>query len=163
MKQKKINPAIKLLLKTLIIIGVFACVIAFVFTPYRVVGNNMFPFVQDGNLAIFYQLGELTTNDVILYQDNNGNKKIGRVVATAGQIVKFSEDGYEIDGYTPSETNPYSTTATDLTKYPLSIQADTYFVLNDFRADEDDSRKNGTVNSDQIIGKLFFLFRCRDF
>lgn len=50
---KKYKFLIKFLFKILLICGFFWLVLTFVFQPFRMSGNMMFPGVRDGDLGIF--------------------------------------------------------------------------------------------------------------
>lgn len=165
-KKKKYGYLVRFLLKTAFIFGSGAMILIFVFEPYRITGNSMSPFVRDGDLGVFYKLEDYYLNDVILYDDDQGNRRVGRIVATGGQTVDFPEDGgYEVNGYQPTEEVPYETyaaTGVSVT-YPLDLGEDEYFVLNDFRPITADSREMGSIRRQQIRGKLLFLLRRRNF
>lgn len=165
-KKKKYAFLLNFLLKTAAIIGAVILLLTYVFEPYRVTGNTMSPFVRDGDLGVFYKLEGFYLNDVILYDDAEGNRRIGRIVATGGQTVNFPEEGgYEVNDYQPTEEVPYETYAAEGSgvTYPLLLGEDEYFVLNDFRSITTDSREIGSVHQSQIRGKLLFLFRRRSF
>ena len=154
----------RFLVKTGIIAGIITTILIFVLSFHRMSGNNMFPFFQDGDLGVFYKLGSSSLNDVVLYNDKDGNLNVGRIVAAGRQTIKFREDGgYEVNGYETVEEIPYETHTEDLSVYPLTLKDDEFFILNDFRSDSNDSRQFGPVKSSDIKGKMIFLFRCRDF
>lgn len=137
-------------------------ILTFVVGFHRMSGNNMYHTMQDGDLGIFYKLGSVMLNDVVMYEDNSGDVRIGRVVAVEGQTVKFLENGgYEVNGYAPLEEIPYETYG-DSSKM-ITLGTDEYYILNDFRSDTKDSRQFGTVSKSDIKGKLVYLFRGRDF
>lgn len=126
----------------------------------------MFPSVRDGDLCVFYKLGDCYTNDVVLYKDDAGDLKVGRVVACPGQKVNFLENGgYEVDGGQSIDEIPYETYAgaNSQVVYPLDLSDEQYFILNDFRSDTNDSRTYGAVEKERICGKLLFLMRRRGF
>ena len=108
-------------------------------------GNNMSPYVRDGDLCIFYRLDKIYLNDVVLYEDENGKERVGRVVASGGQKVEFAQEGgYQVDDYQPTEENPYETYKAEKgnVKYPLQLKTEEYFMLNDFRKITTDSLQN---------------------
>lgn len=157
---------LKFLLKTAFLVGIVAAVFTFILSLYRMTGNSMFPSVRDGDLCLFYRLEECHLNDIVLYEDMDGKKKPGRVIAIAGQTVTFPEDGgYEVNGYQPAEEIPYETYQAENSpvNYPLTVPEGSFFILNDYRSDSSDSRQYGVVSETQIIGKLLFLLRRRGF
>lgn len=89
-----------------------------------------------------------------------------RIIAIGGQKVDFMEEGgYQINGYQPTEENPYETYLDEESEvqYPIVLDEDSYFILNDFRKDTYDSRHFGPVKEENIKGSLLFLMRRRGF
>lgn len=163
-KKKRIHPLIKLLIKIAVLGIIVFIVLTYVLGFYRMTGNNMFPFVKDGDLCIVYKLEEYTTGDVVAYRDDEGKTKIGRIVAVGGQSVDFpKEGGYTVDGYQPAEEITYQTFGADGVKYPVEVGENEFFIMNDFRSDTDDSRQIGSIKESDIRGKLLFLIRRRGF
>ena len=163
-KKKRIHPLAKLLIKIAVLGIIVFIVLTYVLGFYRMTGNNMFPFVKDGDLCIVYKLEEYTTGDVVAYRDDEGKIKIGRIVAVSGQSVDFpKEGGYTVDGYQPAEEITYQTFGANRVKYPIKVGKNEFFVMNDFRSDTDDSRQIGSIKESDIRGKLLFLIRRRGF
>lgn len=163
-KKKKLGPLAKLLIKIAVLAVVVVIVLTWILGLHRMTGDNMFPFVKDGDLCIAYKLDDYTTGDVVTYRDGNGKMKVGRIVAVGGQSVDFPKDGgYTVDGYQPSEEITYQTFGADGVEYPIDVGDDEVFIMNDFRSDTDDSRRFGGVKKSDIDGKLLFLIRRRGF
>lgn len=163
-KKKKLDPLAKLLIKIAVLAIIVVIVMTWILGLHRMTGNNMFPFVKDGDLCIIYKLDDYTTGDVVLYRNDEGKMKLGRIVAVGGQSVDFPKDGgYTVDGYQPSEEITYQTFGADGVKYPIDVGDDEVFIMNDFRSDTDDSRQFGGVKKSDIYGKLLFLIRRRGF
>lgn len=170
MKQKKRKRKFAFLfrffLKIMVIAAIIYVVLTYVMTFHRMAGNNMFPSVKDGDLCIFYKLDDCHLSDVVLYTDEHGKQHMGRVVAVGGQEVDFPEQGgYFVNEYQPTEEITYQTFREENSdvKYPLTVEDQCFFVMNDFRTDTEDSRVYGTIHSDQIDGKLIFVLRRRGF
>lgn len=163
-KKKKLGPLAKLLIKIAVLTIIVIIVLTWILGLHRMTGNNMFPFVKDGDLCIVYKLDDCTTGDVVLYRNDEGKMKLGRIVAVGGQSVDFPKDGgCTVDGYQPSEEITYQTFGADGVKYPIDVGDDEVFIMNDFRSDTDDSRQFGGVKKSDIDGKLLFLIRRRGF
>ena len=163
-KKKKLGPLAKLLIKIAVLVIIVVIVLTWILGLHRMTGNNMFPFVKDGDLCIVYKLDDYTTGDVVLYRNHEGKMKFGRIAAVGGQSVDFPKDGgYTVDGYQPSEEITYQTFGADGVKYPIDVGDDEVFIMNDFRSDTDDSRQFGGVKKSDIYGKLLFLIRRRGF
>ena len=137
----------------------------FFITAFRMNGNAMFPAVRDGDLCIIIKTGDPVKDDVVLWKDEDGKKRISRVVAVSGQEVGISDGEITIDGYAPAESIFYETdpAAESDVRYPYKTDDGTYFLLNDFREDKEDSRIYGSINREDITGKLLFILRRRGF
>lgn len=148
----------------MIIAGITISVLTWVLGFHRMSGNYMFPSIKDGDLCITYKLEKYVTGDVVAYYDCNGLLKIGRIIAVEGQEVNFpKEGGYTVDNYQPTEEITYQTFGVDGIKYPMRVGENEFFIMNDFRSDKNDSRKNGAIKESRICGKLIFLLRRRGF
>ena len=165
-KAGKYSFLFRFIRKTVVLILIIVCLLTFVFRIFRMTGNSMYPYVKDGDFCIFYRLDKIYLNDVVLYEDEKGKDRVGRIVASGGQSVTFAEEGgYLVNDYQPIEENPYETYKAEKGKvnYPLLLKEDEYFILNDFRQITTDSRELGGIKKSQIKGKLLFLMRRRNF
>lgn len=162
-EKKELHPAVRIMLKLLFFVCFVGVAFTFIFGLHRYHGNNMFPKLEDGDLCLYYRLEKPYLEDVVLYKIDN-TLHIGRVSAIEGQTVDFMKNGsYVIDGNLPIETLPFETqkdTSSDV-QYPIVLNENEYFVLNDYRSNMDDSRKYGVINKKDIIGKVKFIFRRR--
>ena len=43
-----------------------------------------------------YRLDQIYLNDVVLYEDEDGKKRVGRIIASGGQVVEFAEEAFNI-------------------------------------------------------------------
>lgn len=170
MEKRKLKPNTKKWLKLFGKIGFFILVIflvtQYVFGFYYLRSNAMFPALRDGDLIISYKLETAVKNDVVLYKTDEG-RKVGRIVATAGDTVAFSTSGeLLVNGCVSTEEIFYATTEatnSDIT-YPYTVPENSVFILNDYRsADFNDSRTLGAISLDKLDGKAFFIFRRRGF
>ena len=151
----------RLIIKIIVIAGIVFLVNQFLITLYRMNGNSMFPAIRDGDLCFLLKTEKPKTDDIVLWKDNEGKKHLSRVIAVSGQTVEFNDTGVVINGYPQAESIFYETVPTDDVSYPLTV--DGYFVMNDFRSDVSDSRTYNNIKDNQIIGKIFFIFRRRGF
>ena len=104
-------------------------------------------------------------NDVVVYKNPSGDIKIGRIMGIPGQTIDFPESGgYTVNDYAQYEELPFETTIaeTDI-QFPLLLGENEYFVLNDYRSDQNDSRIQGAVEQNAILGTVNFIFRGRGF
>ena len=163
-KKSKWRRLRQLIVKLLMFVVFTGAVFTFVFGFLRVSGNNMFPMLKDGDFCLYYRLTKAYLEDMVVYEDNNGILHTGRVVAMGGQTVDFLKDGgLLVDGSIPSEYLPYETLQAENSdvEYPLELNEDEYFILNDYRSDTTDSRQYGVIPSSSIKGKGIFILRRR--
>ena len=125
--------------------------------------NASYPMIKDGDLCICYRLGTVKEGDVIAYKHDR-ETCFGRVVAFEGETVEIKNGGVSVDGYGIYENVVYETTEQgSKIKYPYSVPEKSYFVLNDFREDVNDSRVYGGIPVDDKQGKIIFIMRRRGF
>ena len=173
--KKKIKPWVKsfgrLLLKVFtVIVALYICLTQVTgFYYYR--GNYMFPAIKDGDLLVLDRISELILNDVVVYRAEDGEQRVGRIVAKSGDFVSFTDSGeLLINGCLPSEEIFYASTPNKSAKkitYPYEVKEDEYFILNDYRTGMnesfDDSRTYGSISADQIEGKVTLRIQRRGF
>ena len=146
-------------MKYAVIIATAVILLTFVTGIYPVRGNQMFPMVRDGDLAITVKLGPYNVGDVISYKAD-GERYFSRIVALEGSTVYIDQTTFLINGSTPYEDIFYDTTAGDQA-IELTVPDGYAFVLNDYRNDTGDSRTIGCIRLDDLDGRIEFLFRRR--
>lgn len=172
--NKKIKPWIRnlgwLVLKASIVFGLLYVCFTQVTGVYYYRGNYMFPAVKDGDLLILDRISEVILNDVVVYRTEDGEQRVGRVVAKSGDFVSFTDNGeLLVNGCIPVEEIFYATapaSSSDIT-YPYSVNEGEFFILNDYRTGMnesfDDSRTYGSISADQIEGKVTLRIQRRGF
>ncbi len=156
----------KFMLKAAFILSAAAACWFWMFRPVYITGNRMFPAVKDGDLCVIYRNGDYYTGNLVVYRADDKTLRAGRIAAAAGQEINFPEGGgYTVDGYQPAEDIAYPTyqARESAVKYPLTVPENSFFILNDFRSDDDDSRSCGCVAEKDILGRVVFLCRRRGF
>jgi signal peptidase I len=116
-------------------------------------------------LVIGYRLqSTYVQDDVVLYRQGV-SWCIGRIVAQAGDVVDFTDDGYlTVNGNIQQEEKIYYASETDLgdVDFPYTVPEDSYFILEDYRTYPDyDSREKGAISQDDLIAKVISLWRFR--
>ena len=163
-QKKKRNPFIGLIVKIAVIAAIGCLLYMYVVSFYRMDGNNMFPAVRDGDLCFILKTEKPRKDDIVLWKDEEGKLRLSRIVAAGGQTVVVNDDGLIVNNYAPAEYIFYETKPADNgIDYPVTLTENAYFVLNDFRQEDTDSRVFGEVKRENIVGKVFFLFRRREF
>ena len=168
-QKKKVKSDKQLLLNFLI---KFAAIAVFIWVAFSFVlglhlqnGNNMHPFVRDGDLVISLRVQKPYINSAVLYK-HDGKTCVGRVIALEGSTVDITDNGeLTVNGVVPSEEIFYPTFRADGSpiEFPYTVPKDEVFILNDFRNDTNDSRAFGSVKKKDLMGPLLFSARRRGF
>lgn len=162
-KLSEIKTGYVFLLLRILLIAVIAWVIfTKVFLITQITGNNMFPSVKDGDLAIVFRLHRnYAKNDVVLYT-YNGKRYVGRIAALEHDVVALSDSGIlQVNGTEQNGEILYPTYAEDTLDYPHTVSDGCVFILDDYRTAAHDSRERGDVPLEYVDGKIISLFRRR--
>ncbi len=164
-KKKKKKSAGRLAADFFIKIGVTVLVLfvllKFVFAIYVNHSHAAYPMVKDGDFCLVYRLTPLTEGDEVAYYAD-GEIKFGRIVAAGGDSVEIKGEVLMVNGYNITTDVVYPTTTEGSTiEYPYKVPADSYFILNDFRAEVTDSRVLGAIPKKDVRGKVIFIMRRR--
>ena len=130
----------------------------------------MYPKIGNGDLVVTYKLERLNINDPVLYKASDGKIHCGRIIAASGDEVKIDkqgnlivDDGVKIEEiFYPTSQGKYGSVENKEEK-GYKVKENSYFILNDFRSDINDSRTYGVINKKDIKGKVVFQMRCRGF
>lgn len=124
-------------------------------------GNASYPMIKDGDLVITYRLQEPKAGDEIAYT-KDGVFKLGRVVAVGGDEVEINDSYVTVNGLGIAEdvVYPTSSAGADIA-FPYKVPDNSFFVLNDFRSDNNDSRSFGAVSDKECEGTVFLILRRR--
>jgi signal peptidase I len=151
------------LIKLVVVCLAFWVVFTYVFGLYQMSGQYMYPRIMDGDLVLYYRLGNsYVIGDVITCQVD-GHRKTGRVVAMGGDVVTLSESGQLlVNGNVQEEEVFYATEEIPGgISYPYTVDEDSYFILCDFRTASTDSRYYGAVAKKDIDGQVVTILRRR--
>lgn len=148
---------IKDMLKYIVIIGIIVLIRVYVLTTTEVVGPSMEPNLDDGNILLVDQItshfNEYNRFDVVVFE-RSPSYLIKRIIGLPGETIEYIDDKLYVDG---KEVKDYFKTNGKTEDFgPVTVPANTYFVLGDNRIDSKDSRVFGTIKKDKIIGKVFF-------
>lgn len=158
------------LVETFVIAGaIFVVVYAFLFRPFQVNGQSMFPNYKDGEYIltnlIALRFSPIKRGQVIVFKSPNDKEKdfIKRVIALTGEKVMIQGGYVYVNGkkleetYLPPDfkTHPGSFLAEG---QEVIVPQDSYFVLGDNRDFSSDSREWGFVSKDELIGKSFLVY-----
>lgn len=129
--------------------------------------DRMYPFINDDDIVITYRLGKVKPGDAVLYRNpDTGNTSVSRIAAEGAETIDISEAGEVLISGTPSALTVYEATPkahTGTMTYPYAMSSEGYFLLNDHRAVEIDSRQFGEVKKEDILGRVILVIRWKGF
>jgi signal peptidase I len=141
-------------------------VMIFLLRPANVEGPSMETTLHENDRLIFTDIGYTPEYGDIVIVDSEGLGKfiVKRVIATGGQTIDidFTTGAVTVDGVRLEENYISSDTLNDEGghTYPVTVPADSVFVMGDNRIHSTDSRsaRVGFVKVDDIYGKVVFRF-----
>lgn len=120
--------------------------------------------VSEGDLVGYDRTKKIfSSGDVVLYNGDDGNVRISRVLAIPGDIVSFNDDGNVLVNLSVQRLDGKDFYIEDRGEfsYPMTIGEGTYYLLNDDITNTSDSRTFGPVSAEDILGNIIFVFRRR--
>ena len=159
---------VKLITGTLALAAGVAGIFGFVVGIDRVVGNSMYPYLNDKDWIVYSRIvNEIRRDDVVVFE-KNGEVMIKRVVGLPGEHVEMNRAGNQVvvNGEQMKEeyvtmTVPDAGETKELPAATQVIMNGQYLVLGDNRVDSVDSRDSniGTVASEDVLGKVRWIIR----
>ena len=149
------------IIKIISIVIIIFLLVFYIFGFYIVKSNNMNPSIKSGTLLIYYRLNKNYDRlDVIIAKDN-----IYRIIGKYKDKVEIQNNIVLINGIKEEGNVFFSTYKNDTSKikYPYNIRKNEYFVLNDYRVDNNDSRSFGSIKEKNIKGKVIGSIQIRGF
>ena len=153
---------LRLFIRAVIFIAILVLLFTQVLFLKRVDGNEVFPALKDGDLALGFRLERtLRSGDVVLYQAD-GDLHFGRILTLGGNTVEISGDGsVKINGVSESGEILFSTDDPGTLTYPYEVPEGSVFILGDYRTETKDSRTFGAIPISSIKGKVLTILRRR--
>ncbi|MGN5884192.1 MULTISPECIES: signal peptidase I [Staphylococcus] len=158
---------VKYLLSVIIAIIIVMLIQAFIIIGAVVKTDNMAPVLNKDDRILVSKVqaafNQIHNSDVIMYR-HNGHTYFGRVIGTPGESVEYKDGQLFRDDQLVKERydikNPIQNLALrDLKHSEGDILAPKhYLVLNDNRAQQQDSRQFGTIHQKDIIGKVVLRY-----
>lgn len=154
----------------LIAASVFLVIYIFLFRPFQVNGQSMYPTFLDKEYVltnlIILKLEKPKRGDVIVFKAPNNQEKdyIKRVIGTASDRISLIDGNVYVNGkklderaYLKSDVKTY---AGSFLKEgaEITVPSSSYFVLGDNRPYSSDSREWGFVKDSEVIGESFFVY-----
>ena len=154
----------------LIAASVFLVIYIFLFRPFEVNGQSMFPNFHDKEYVltnlITLRFGAPVHGDVIVFKAPPDPDKdfIKRIIGLPGDTVMVKDGSVYVNGSLLDESSYLSS---DVKTYggaflrdgdTITVPPDNYFVMGDNRPYSSDSREWGFVPKGNIIGKSFLVY-----
>lgn len=158
--RKRYRRTLRSTVYMLITVAAAAVLVATLVLPVlQIYGSSMTPTLTDGDIVVSVAGKNLERQDIIAFYYNN-KILVKRVIATAGQWVDISEDGFvAVDGEPLDEPYVYERALGECDiDLPYQVPEGRVFVMGDHRLVSVDSRSTavGCVSEEQIVGKLVF-------
>ena len=158
---------IRFLLRLSALITLSFALVLFVICPIPQHGSQMAPAVRDGDLVITCRIRPTYQSGVLVgYRDAHGKRRLGRIIALEHETVDLTEDGrVQVNGLELGETVFFRTEAAEesAVTFPYTVPKGCFFILNDHRAETDDSRMYGAIRRKRLLGSAVSLYRRREF
>ncbi len=138
-------------LLTVILLGLAR---AFVFSIYYLPSESMTPALELGDRIVVNRLDRSPERgDVIVHTQEGSGDSVKRVIAVGGETVEVVGGQLLIDGEAVVEPYLDPTTVTD-DFAPVTVPADSLFLMGDNRPFSFDSRFSGPVSTDAVVGTV---------
>jgi signal peptidase I len=139
----------------------------YAFQTFFIPSGSMEPTLHVGDRIVVNKLsvrfGTINVGDIIVFKapptehcdDGNFPDLVKRVIGLPGQTLTSKGNTVYVDGKVLKEPWTYWKTLSPAIK-KITVPANNYFVMGDWRSNSCDSRFWGTVPRSDIIGKAFF-------
>ena len=150
--------------------SIFLVIYIFLFRPFQVSGDSMFPTFKNGEYILTNLIALKTEGiqrgDVVVFQAPPDHEKdfIKRVIGLPGDTVELKGGFVYLNG---KELNESAYLHSDVRTFggaflkdgePFTVPADNYLVFGDNRPFSSDSREWGLVPTHMLIGKSMFVY-----
>lgn len=150
--------------------GLFWVVMNFIFKPVAVIGDSMYPVLENDELIITDQISYTFTSPkrfdiIVVYSPREEKNVIKRVIGLPNETVQYRGDSLYIDGKPVYEyfiDEEYKSEVVEDEKNftndfgPVKLNEGEYFVCGDNRVVSKDSRHFGVVEQEDIVAKYLF-------
>lgn len=157
--RKMINHLISIIFAIIIVL----LLQAFVITGTVMHNSSMSPMLKNGDRLIVNKITTtfnlLKNNDIIMYH-HNGRTYVARVIGKPGQSITFKNGKLLRDDRQLEEPYVQGNSIHNLALRQIKgsesdiVPTNNYFVLNDYRQNQQDSRNFGYINKKDIIGEV---------
>jgi len=138
----------------------------YLFSPYKVVGDSMYPFLQSGDKVLISNnlfTDKINRFDIVVITPPTikGKKLIKRVIGLPGEIIEIISGDVLINDskiHEPFLKDKGDVMFRSINMKQKTIPADSYFFMGDHREKSTDSRNFGSLFRKSIIGKIIFRY-----
>lgn len=128
-------------------------------TTYEFDGVSMEPTIHDQDKLVvdkkYYEQNKVKTGDIIVYEYGNDSAHIKRVLGLPGELVQIKEGKFLVNGITVNPEFIFNDIpANDSLAEGITLKEDEYFVVGDNPEWSKDSRNDGPITKERIIGKV---------
>lgn len=154
----------------LLVFAVFLVIYVFLFRPFQVSGNSMYPTFSNKQYIltniISLKFIKLKVGDVIVFKAPSDPEKdyIKRIIGIPGDTIYIKNGDVYVNGklldqskFLKSSEKTYGGSFLKENE-AVTVPLDSYFVMGDNRAGSSDSREWGFVPLKLIIGESFFAY-----
>ena len=135
--------------------------ISFLFLAYRIGNTSMLPTISPGDLILIkLKPRSIKRGDVIVIKPHSVEKahQIKRIIGMPGDEILIDKGAIVVNNHLITETylkgRPVTVFSDDSRKW--SLGKNDYFVMGDNRIISKDSRTQGPISEQQIIGKAIY-------
>lgn len=128
-----------------------------------ILGNSMQPLLDAEDVVLVnrlaYDLGKPKRFDVVVFEREDRQKNVKRVIGLPGETVQIKGGLVFIDDeLLDAQDNLEQVSLAGMADSPVKLGEDEYFLLGDNRDSSEDSRfaNIGNVKQEQIQGKVWF-------
>jgi signal peptidase I len=148
----------------------FVVVYMFLFRPFEVKGDSMYPNLHDSEYLITnligMRFGDPGLGDVVVFKAPNDPEKdfIKRIIGVPGDTISLKEGMVYVNNQLLDESDYLASTVKTYggsflkEEEQVTVPPGHFFVLGDNRSYSSDSREWGFVPKKNIIGKSFFIY-----
>jgi signal peptidase I len=150
--------------------AVFLVIYIFLFRPFQVKGESMYPNFLDNEYVltnlITLRFNNPIQGDVVVFKAPTDTEKdfIKRIIGAPGDTVEIRDGSVYVNGKLFNESQYLKP---DIKTYggaflkdgmSVTVPPDNYFVMGDNRLYSSDSREWGFVSRDKLIGESAFVY-----
>ena len=159
-KTQKKESGLGWIISIAIAVAIAVLVRTFIFEPIQVDGESMSPTLHSHQslgvekLSRYFGLPE-RGEIVIVHYPKSDDAYVKRVIGLPGETVEIKDSTVYVNGSPLDESYTSQDSYHDMD--PVTVPADSIYVMGDNRANSQDSRYVGSIKENLIIGRALFI------